>query len=124
MKANLIRVSILALGAVAAYAQNAIKADIPFDFDVAGTVMPAGHYVVSTPSAWTIQLRETGGSHRAALVMTNNISTLTANGSMQLVFRGHGDQYFLAKVWTGGRDGREVPPSKQERALASNGREL
>ena len=53
MKNHLIRFSMLVLGAAAAWAQNPypLNANVPFDFNVSGVSMPAGHYVVSTSSS-------------------------------------------------------------------------
>ncbi len=112
-------VATLAL-AVAANAQviHAVVINVPFDF-VAGTKqMPAGRYNVrrvrEDAETALIITREDGRS--AAIVMTQQGK---ANpGAAALVFRQHGDRYFLAEVsMPGAASVRELPKTGAERRL-------
>jgi len=121
MKSNLVRVSILVLGAAgAAFAQtpHTVRADIPFDFAVAGETMPAGHYEIDTRSAAMIVVRG-ANSGRTAIVNTADARTLDRQQEARLVFHRYGDQYFLHQVWTTDLNaGRELPQTRKERSLA------
>ena len=91
---------------------------VPFDF-VAGTKqMPAGRYTVrriKSDSETTLLIRSEDG-RSAAIVLT---STGEPNPrTSALVFRQHGDRYFLAEVWMHGTtSARELPKTGAERRL-------
>ena len=58
------------LAAASAFGQQRLRADIPFEFNVAGTVLPAGNYEV-TCTGGVVQVR----SHALnALSIANNIT--------------------------------------------------
>ena len=119
MKNNLVRVSILVLGAAAAYAQGVgpLKADIPFDFNARGMSMPAGNYSIDTKNPMIVVLR----SHENrvnAVVGAGAVESLTTQKEGRLVFHRYGNQYFLAQVWIAGRSsGDEVRKSTTERGI-------
>jgi hypothetical protein len=121
MNRRFAHVSILVLGsAVAAFAQNpqAVMADVPFDFSVAGATMPAGHYVIDAKGATTITLHAVDNG-KNAIATTTSARTLDPQKDARLVFHRYGNQYFLHQVWiTGLTSGRELPASKQESNLA------
>jgi len=118
MKSNIVRVSILALGAVAAYAQTVspVRAYIPFEFSVGGANMPAGAYRVdlNVPNVVILHAVDSG-AHATALTRADAV--LPQEGA-KLVFHRFGDQYFLAEVSSMGTYTRLVPITKQERNLA------
>ena len=120
MKNNLVRVSILVLGAAAAYAQGVgpLKADIPFDFNARGMSMPAGNYSIDTKNPMIVVLR----SHENrvnAVVGAGAVESLTTQKEGRLVFHRYGNQYFLSDIWISGSSyGRHLAPSQQERNLA------
>src|SRR5260370_39500665 len=102
MKNNLVRVSILILGAAAGASSQAVhrlNADVPFNFTVSNTVMPAGHYVVDQSSVQGVLVLHEADSRRNAMVKGVRVETRTAQQNAKLVFRRYGDQYFLAEVW-------------------------
>ena len=107
-------VSMAAGAPASAKSVDAMKAQVPFDFHVGNTVVPAGEYTIRTLNADEAALRISDGRHSAS------INTNTAQGragGARLVFRRYGDQYFLAAVWGAGEAGRALPVSKRERSL-------
>lgn len=97
------RISTIALLAIASMAtcagalgqDRAIKANIPFDFTVGNTWMPAGEYRISSLSGGpVIELRS---AHKAAFVI-GSPSQNESNSGSKLVFDKYGDYYFLRHV--------------------------
>jgi hypothetical protein len=96
------RISAIAILATASLAtcagaiaqQPGLTANIPFDFTVGNTRMPAGHYTISRPSQQFLELKI--GNHIASVVSSQSNEEL--NPGSELVFDRYGDQYFLRKV--------------------------
>lgn len=84
--------SVAAAGANAQ--QPALKANIPFDFTVGNTRMPAGEYTITTPIREVLLLRTAG--HSASVVSSE--SNAESNSGSILVFDRYGSQYFLHEV--------------------------
>jgi len=74
--------------------QPGLTANIPFNFTVGNTWMPAGEYTISLPTRQVLELRT--GSHIALVVSSQ--SNDESNSGSKLVFDRYGDQYFLRKV--------------------------
>jgi hypothetical protein len=94
-------VTLLAIASLAACGsaiaqQPSIKANIPFDFTVGNTWMPAGEYTVSSPSQHVVQLRSSDNAKTAEIVSTQGYNE-SRSGS-KVVFDKFGDQYFLRHV--------------------------
>ncbi len=96
-----------------------IQADIPFDFMVGETTLPAGTYTVSTSAPDVVLIRSLDG-HESVLVITQSVQeSLTPSDETKLVFNRHGDLYFLAQVWAEGAfNGREFLKSSTESKVA------
>ena len=111
----------LVAGSTAVYGQGAKRqtADIPFQFQVGNTVLPAGEYTVAATTATGETLRISSRSSDASVFRLT--STLVQNGptsKSRLVFRKYGDEYFLAEVWSAGyASGRQLTKSSRERAI-------
>jgi hypothetical protein len=84
--------SVAATGANAQ--QPTLKANIPFDFTVGNTRMPAGEYTITSPMQEVLVLRTAG--HSASVVSTEDYAE-SKSGS-ELVFDKYGEQYFLHEV--------------------------
>ena len=112
--------SLLALGlllAASAHAQT-LKANIPFDFVVNGHNMSAGEYRVESLGNGGNAIALRGADN--ALALTFACSTGEPATTSKLIFNRYGAEYFLAQVWTAGRNtGRQLPPSAAEREIAS-----
>ena len=106
--------------AVAANAQvlSAVVIHVPFDFVAGEKRMPAGRYTVGRvrsdgESALFIR-SEDGRSTAAVLTNTGEANPRAA----ALVFRRHGDRYFLAEISVPGTaSARKLPKSGAERRL-------
>jgi hypothetical protein len=115
------RVSAIALLAIASVAtgtgamaqQLGLKANIPFDFSVGNTWMPAGEYSVTSPLEGILELRS---DNHSAYVASSQNSYATDSGN-KLVFDKYGDQYFLHQVRCSNHDSLnvEIPASKAEK---------
>jgi hypothetical protein len=98
------RITALALFAIAALAtstgafaqQPGMKANIPFDFTVGNTWLPAGEYTISSPLQSVIAVRNADRTSAATVV--SNHSNYEAGKGSKLVFLKYGDRYFLHRV--------------------------
>ena len=124
-----LKTMILSLGAVALwgasglYAQSKATADIPFDFTVQNTTLPAGHYTMSaTSTSRDLLLIRNVEAHKAVLVLASSSESgyRRTQDKNVVVFHKVGDRYFLADVKTDAVCGK-VTPSKLEREIASEG---
>jgi hypothetical protein len=76
--------------------QPTLKANIPFNFTVGNTWMPAGEYTISSPLRHIVQLRSADLAKIATVASSQSFSE-PGSGS-KLVFDRYGDQYFLHQV--------------------------
>jgi hypothetical protein len=99
----------------AAQAQSAVKANVPFAFNVGSAQLPAGTYLIHTLGASAIEIRN-GQTSASALSLVRR--EYQNSSSAKLVFHHVADQYFLAEIWKGaGTNGMVIAPSKQEKSL-------
>jgi hypothetical protein len=118
---TLVGVLSLLLVAGSAFAQSGqIRATIPFNFTVSHTTLPAGNYSVSTTGGTdSILVIQGANGQTVKLVGSNHLQASKLSDRTKLVFRCYGDRYFLAQVWTRGRQmGRELPKSPLESEIA------
>jgi len=117
----LIGIAALSASAKAQSLGNRIKANIPFDFTVAGKKFAAGEYSIvrANPTAGDQVLRVSSADDRSrVLPATIPVTTLDAKDKSTLVFHRIGDEYFLAQVWlAGATTGRAFIKSRRERQL-------
>lgn len=118
----LVLISIAALASVKAQTLgNGLRANVPFDFTVAGKKFAAGHYSITRASQINGDLVLEVSSldeHSIVYPITNRVETLTARDKSVLIFHRYGDEYFLAQVWAAGAtSGRAFTKSRRERQL-------
>jgi hypothetical protein len=94
----------------------ALRAKVPFDFNVGDKVLPAGEYQFSkswSPRAIQISSRES----KAAVTVLHSTGGRNATGLPDaLVFNKYGNRYFLREIWIAGEDsGAQLPRSRTER---------
>ena len=96
-----------------------LRANVPFDFRMGETLMPAGEYVIHH-SAGVLTVRAESGPPRAIFQLTLPASRQDGSTKGALVFNRYGDSYFLAKIWAPeSRYGMALSTSKREKELAS-----
>jgi hypothetical protein len=98
---------------------TAIRATIPFDFNVRGKTLPAGKYeirrIADSPENLMIYNAE---NHQTVMFETDAVESRLIFHKGEILFHRYGDSYFLYEIWTAGEDmGRELPPSRAERRL-------
>jgi hypothetical protein len=105
-----------------------IKVNIPFDFQVADTKLPAGTYDVRRlPQSSNDSVLMISNVHdgQTAVRLTISVQTPEPKDKGTLVFHRYGDQYFLFQVWPAGSEtGRALPRSRSEREAKQKGRDL
>ena len=124
LKTTILSVGALALlGASGIYAQTKATAEIPFEFTVQHTTLPAGEYTLSAPSkSHDVMSIENVETRKTILVLApSNVSEYKGAKDRKVVlFHRIGDRYFLAEVKTDAVRGH-IGPSKLERELAWEG---
>jgi hypothetical protein len=98
-----------------------VFANVPFEFNVGESALPAGECSVKamTSGAEALAIRSQA-SNKSAVRLSTTIMASKAPEKTKLVFRRYNQQYFLAEVWHGGESiGRRLLKSKQERAIES-----
>ena len=106
------------LAAVGASAQN-MEANIPFNFRVGESLMPAGAYTVSHLGPSGTVMVKSVDQKSAAIVITNATESNRTPTIGKLVFRRYGDAYFLGEIWRPGyQQGRLLTPARAEREVA------
>ena len=101
----------------AAKSVDGMRAQVPFDFHIGDTLVPAGQYTVRALNADESLLRLSDGRHGASINTNTTQGAVNAKGQARLVFRKYGDQYFLAAVWGADSAGRTLAETKRERNL-------
>jgi len=100
-----------------------LRVSIPFDFNVAEKVLPAGHYLILAPRGDKLELLGPNGS--AALVITNQVSGKHLEGPGSVVFNCYKDRCFLAQFWTARADsGQELLRCRLEKRLIAQKEEM
>ena len=119
---TVITLSLVLIALVPAYAQKtSATVSIPFSFTVDDVRLPAGEYIVSSPTERVVSLQHVGGPEAKA-TMTNNGSSTNSDGRAKLVFHKYGNAYFLAAAWLPNSDhAREFYASANEIQVARNG---
>ena len=100
-----------------------MKANVPFDFIVNGSNLPAGEYTIQSFGAIDGKTLRVGnvGTHQGALANTIGMESAKAPSQTKLIFHRYGDRYFLAQVWVAGSDrGNVLPMSHRESELAKD----
>ena len=128
-KMKTLKTMILSVGAVALLgasglnAQTRATAEIPFDFTVQNTTLPAGTYTMSPASrSGDLMWIQNPEAHKSVFVLapSSEKGYRSAQDKSVVVFHKIGDRYFLSEVKTNAVCGR-LAPSKLERELSSEG---
>ena len=116
------RITALALLAIANFAMvgtslaqsNGVQAKVPFDFTVAGKVLPAGTYTIK-PRSPNLILISNHDQPVAAFSLVNQNGEKSPNDG-KLVFHKYGGQYFLSEILCDSASMNvKIPTSKREK---------
>jgi len=104
----------LGLATTSANAQaGGIRANVPFNFTVFGTTLPAGQYtMIAGPHQVSIQ-----DAHGKMVVraLSNEISDGSAGATGKIIFHCYSEHCFLSEVWTPTQEnGRQLFTSRAE----------
>ena len=98
-----------------------LDADIPFQFHVGNTVLPAGSYrikVLDDSNLNVMEISSMDGSSSAFFQVQESYAKTTPDRS-ELIFNKYGDQYFLSKLFDQGEpDGSELTESRGEKQIS------
>jgi hypothetical protein len=110
------------LAAASSFAQKGLlQADIPFEFRVGNTVLPAGHYFLHPQASPDLMSIECVERKAGVMVLTDGVGVKKATDTGELVFNRYGSTYFLSIVESPGYpQAREVRKSSAERQIARN----
>jgi hypothetical protein len=113
-------------GQTPAHAQvvDSIAIDIPFDFTVRDTTLPAGHYTVKRLVSSDPGVMEILGADdpQPLIFIVQSAQVLEGPQKTEFIFERIGERYFLSKVFEEGDSiGVEVPKSRVERTLEKEG---
>jgi hypothetical protein len=121
MKRNLIGtlslvVMSLLLNVNGAYAQSAVKANVPFPFSVGTSQLPAGSYRITVEDGSGLVM--ISNSTTLATVLSLGLQQHPGGKSRRLVFQRLGNRYFLTQIWgEQGRTGVRLLAPKPETKL-------
>ncbi len=113
----------LTLASLTAAAQlpsnQTLVAQVPFQFNVANSAVPAGEWTIKSSSPGSPALTMNNHRAKAALVaMARADEAKQASPSCALVFHKYGETYFLTGIKiAGSRDTYKLPESSREREL-------
>jgi hypothetical protein len=127
MRLLLVGGSVMLLSGTLAFAvvPNEMHVKIPFKFEVEGTTLPAGEYVISNPlpaSMNMVAIRSENGDH-SVFVMTMPLHW-SANSPKKpdLVFKKFDGTEYLAQIWAApGSIGNQVPITHEQAMTAQVG---
>jgi hypothetical protein len=122
LRSVLFVLAVLFLATATRAQQNAIKADVPFDFAVGDRAYPAGEYTLKSTlhDAGVIRLDNTQ-QPIAGFIPSNSCDNGSPSKETKLVFHRVGSRYFLYQVWIAGNlTGRQFPKGRAEVEYARN----
>ena len=117
-------VALVLMSLAPAYAQKITAAvNIPFAFTVDDVRMPAGEYLITSPSEKVISIQRVGGSEVETAIINGN-GPVRGDGSPKLVFHRYGSEYFVTTAYLPNQDhAHEFMASAAEIQLARNTRQ-
>jgi hypothetical protein len=105
---------------IAAFAQTSSTTNIPFEFRVGDTLMPAGTYKISSQfQSGDFVMVSNYDARKNAGVLTTRMGPTQKREQPRLVFHRYGSVYFLAEVWSPNTEyGRKLKAGPAERETA------
>jgi hypothetical protein len=112
----------LLLLAGSAFAQSTVQSNVPFNFTVSNTTLPAGAYTISPVGISNVILIKGADKNAMKLVTLNSVQALNRAERTKLVFHCYGRNHcFLYEVWVAGQSkGQQLPKSAAENELSAS----
>jgi len=105
-----------------------LEADVPFQFHVRNTTLPAGRYMIHEleGSDLTVMQISSADGKLSALFDVESAQAKTTPEKSELIFNKYGDSYFLSELFDEGNvDGSKLMTSREEkRASKESGAEV
>jgi len=105
-----------------------LEADVPFQFHVGNTALPAGRYMIHEleGSDLTVMQISSADGKLSALFDVESAQAKTTPEKSELIFNKYGDSYFLSELFDEGNvDGSKLMTSREEkRASKESGAEV
>ena len=105
-----------------------LEANVPFQFHVGNTTLPAGRYIIHQleGSELTIMQISSPDGKLSALFDVESAQARTTPEKSELIFNKYGDRYFLSEMYDEGNvGGSRLSPSRDEkRASKENGADV
>ena len=98
----------------AQYTTQAIRAVIPFTFNIGTQQFPPGEYNLSPARASRETILISNQKGPLIFVWTGAVEPRTSSDSPRLVFNRYGAQYFLEQIWEFDGAGRQLDKSRAE----------
>jgi hypothetical protein len=113
----LFTIAILAAATGLVAQEPAVKANIPFNFTVGETSMPAGEYIVSRPDSHLVKIQSADRQYVALVVSSHSYDEAGATG--KVVFDKYGEYYFLRRILspTNTTLNLDIPSGKAEKRV-------
>ena len=110
---------VLAISAPLAAQANRVTANIPFEFSVAGKVLPAGEYAIRNGGGDVLLINGLDNNASALVLSATSWNGKRDGATAVLTFNRYGDSYFLSRVWNG-YSGSEnmLPVTRTEKELS------
>ena len=101
-----------------------LAADVPFQFHVGNTTLPAGKYVIHQLEGSDLTMMEisTADGKQSALFNVEPTEAKATPEKTELIFNKYGDQYFLSELFDeGNADGNKLFESRAEKQASKEG---
>jgi len=113
--------AVLGSATLLAEATNKSIANIPFDFQIKTTTLPAGPYAVNYTSSSKLLVFRNLANGRSSMVLVHQFKAGTTIDP-KVIFRYDGERYTMEEVWFGGGEGMFGPLKvKHERENSERG---
>ena len=99
------------------YAQSTpgIRVDVPFDFSANNRTLPAGTYIINSPTDSRLMWRVRSADQKpGAFLQVSSLTGVQESDNSRLTFRRYGDRYFLISFKTSSYQ-VDLPTSRSEK---------
>jgi hypothetical protein len=109
-----------ALAPAQGHAQQITQAKVPFAFQVANTVMPAGEYQIgrALQSSKQVQQIRRADSSASTFVITIPTESTNKDAGPRLIFHCYSKECFLSEIWAGNGERMKLMVSRREKEVS------